>query len=143
LKVSGFLLDVNVLVALVEEEHLHHRKAVRWFKTAGRDWGMCAFSEAGLLRALVNPVVGNITVEEASAVLASLVGHPGYRYWAISWGWAELAAPFRERIFGHQQITDAYLLGLAVRRNGILVSMDKGMRFLAGPKFSHNVLILE
>jgi toxin-antitoxin system PIN domain toxin len=140
--VSGFLLDVNVLVALVEEEHLHHKKAVHWFKTAGRDWGMCAFSEAGLLRSLVNPVIGNITVEEASAVLASLASHPGYRYWAVSCGWAELTAPFRERIFGHQQIADAYLLGLAVRRNGILVSMDKGMKYLAGPKFSHNVLLL-
>ena len=140
---SGFLLDVNVLVALAEEEHVHHKKVIDWFKTGGRDWGMCAFSEAGLLRSLSNPAIGKITIQEATAVVGSLTRHPGYRYWPISSGWIELTEPFRERAFGHQQVTDAYLLGLAVKRNGILVSMDKGIKYLAGPKFSRNLLILE
>ena len=57
---------------------------------------------------------------------------------------ADLAPVRPERILGHQQITDAYLLSLAIKRNGILVSMDKGIRYLAGAKkYSRNVLILE
>jgi hypothetical protein len=138
-----YLLDVNVLIALTEEEHVHHERITEWFSTPGLDWGLCAFSEAGLLRATANPKVGKLTVEEATTVLADLINHPGYRFWPISTGWATLAAPFLERVFGHQQITDAYLLGLAVKEGGVLVTMDKGIKYLAGAQYSRNVLLLE
>jgi hypothetical protein len=82
-------------------------------------------------------------VAESTAVLAALTSHPGYRFWPITAGWATLAAPFQERVFGHQQITDAYLLGLAVKENGVLVTLDKAIKFLAGSRYSKNVLILE
>jgi hypothetical protein len=54
-----------------------------------------------------------------------------------------LVAPIRERIFGHQQVTDAYLLGLAIQKNGVLVTLDNPMKLMAGPQFSVNVLVLE
>ncbi len=57
--------------------------------------------------------------------------------------WAELVEPFRERVFGHQQITDSYLLGLAIQEDGVLVTMDKAIRYLAGAKYGKNVLVLE
>jgi hypothetical protein len=75
--------------------------------------------------------------------LAALVRQPGFRFWPIDTGWAALAAPFLGRIFGHQQITDAYLLGLAVKEDGVLVTMDKGIRFLAGEQYAKNVFLLE
>jgi hypothetical protein len=80
---------------------------------------------------------------EATEVLHSISGHPGYRLWPIVDDWASLAAPFLERIFGHQQITDAWLLGLAIQNRGILVTFDKGLRHMAGVEFSHHVLVLE
>jgi len=138
-----FLLDVNTLVALTDEVHPHHRVAARWFATPGLEWGLCALTEAGLLRLSMHPRVGNLTLDEASAIVSDLSCHPGYRYWPITTGWADLTAPFRERVFGHQQITDAYLLGLAVRRNGVLVTFDKAIQFIAGPKYSQHVLVLE
>jgi hypothetical protein len=76
-------------------------------------------------------------------MLADLARHPGYRYWPITANWIALVAPFRERVFGHQQINDAYLLGLAVKEKGILVTLDKAIKFLAGAKYSKNVLVLE
>jgi hypothetical protein len=76
-------------------------------------------------------------------VLAALASHPGYRFWPIAAGWATLAVPFRERVFGHQQITDAYLLGLAVKENGVLVTLDKAIKYMAGAKYSKNVLVLQ
>ncbi len=54
-----------------------------------------------------------------------------------------LTAPFAARIFGHQQVTDAYLLGLAIKENGVLVTFDKGIQYMAGAEFSRNVLLLE
>jgi len=138
-----YLLDVNVLIALTEREHIHHRTVLKWFNTPGLDWGLCAFSEAGFLRVTTNPKAGSNTVEESNDVLAALENHPGYRYWPITDGWFYLAKPFRERIYGHQQITDAYLLGLAIKENGVLVTLDKAFKFLAGERYSKNVLILE
>ena len=139
-----YLLDVNVLIALTGESHEHHKLARKWFDTSGhRDWGVCAFTESGFLRMMGNPKVGSLSVEEATWVLARLSEHAGYRFWPISEGWASLAAPFIERVFGHQQITDAYLLGLAVKEDGVLVTMDKAIQYLAGPQYSKNVLVLE
>ena len=116
---------------------------MKWFGTPGLDWGLCALSESGLLRISTNPRIGKLTVEEATAMLATLTRSPGYSYSPITTAWADLTAPFRDRVFGHQQITDAYLLGLAVRRNAILVTFDKAIQFIAGPKYSRHVLVLE
>lgn len=122
---------------------MHHRTVMKWFNTPGLDWGLCAFSEAGLLRVTANSNVGKVSVWEASEILKALESHPGYRYWPITSCWSVLAEPFRERIYGHQQITDAYLLGLAVKENGVLVTLDKAIRFIAGERYSSNVLVLE
>ena len=54
-----------------------------------------------------------------------------------------LTAPFASRIFGHQQVTDAYLLGMAIKEDGVLVTFDRGLRYFAGPEFSRNLLVLE
>ena len=75
-------------------------------------------------------------------MLAALADHPGYRYWPITTSWTELTAPFRERVFGHQQIADACLLGLAIQANGILVTFDKAILAMAGPKYRKHVLVL-
>ena len=138
-----YLLDVNVMIALTEREHSHYRKVAQWFEAPGLQFALCAFSEAGFLRIATNPKVGSHTFDEATAVLQAFEQHPGYRFWPMNSRWADLAQVVRERILGHQQITDAYLLGLAIRRNGVLVSLDKGIKYLAGSKFSRNVLILE
>jgi hypothetical protein len=139
---ARYLLDVNVLVALTDEDHVHHKLAAKWLDGArDSEWGVCAFTEAGFLRVATNPKAGAHTVEEATAVLASLAGQPSYKFWPISDGWVDLVAPFHDRVFGHQQITDAYLLGLAVKENGVLVTMDKAIKVLAG-KYGRHVLVL-
>lgn len=143
MKSLKYLPDVNVLVAITDQNHVHHAKATEWFNTAGLDWGMCAITESGLLRVSANPAVGRLTVGEASTLVGQLMGRRGYRFWPLTRSWGELVTPFTERIYGYKQITDAYLLGLAIRENGVLVSFDKAIRSLAGPKFSGNVLILE
>lgn len=138
-----YLFDVNVLIALTQPEHLHFRTVTNWFDANARNWGMCAFSEAGFLRISANPKAGNLAVEDAGDLLIGLAKHPGYRFWPITSNWATLAAPFVERIYGHQQIADAYLLGLAIKENGVLVTLDKAIRYMAGPKYTRHLLVLE
>jgi toxin-antitoxin system PIN domain toxin len=137
------LLDINVLIALTQSEHLHFKATTKWFDLPDLDWGFCAFSQAGFLRLSANPSVGKLTLDDASQMLAVLVSHPGYRYWPITADWAELVAPFRERVLGHQQVADAWLLGLAIKENGVLVTLDKAIRTMAGPRYSKHVLVLE
>ena len=141
---GGYLLDINVLVALIDDSHTHHLLAVQWFDTIkGQKWGVCAFTEAGFLRVMTRPTTGILTVREATEALDHLSLQPGYQYWPLSAGWALAAAPFAARVFGHQQITDTLLLGLAVQKDGVFVTLDKALRHLAGLEFSRNLLVLE
>jgi uncharacterized protein len=77
------------------------------------------------------------------AVLDHLTKKPGYCFWPITESWPTLTAPFADRIFGHQQVTDAYLLGLAIKADGVLVTFDRGLKYMAGAEFSRNLLVLE
>jgi toxin-antitoxin system PIN domain toxin len=140
---AGFLLDVNVLVALCEEEHIHHQKAMRWFDaSAGAGWGICPYSETGFLRLMTNPRVGDHSFEEASTILADLTSLPGFRFWPISHRSSDLIQPFLARIYGHQQIVDAVMFGLALKMQGVFVTLDTAVRYLAGPEFKSHLLVL-
>ena len=143
---KNYLLDVNALIALFEPTHEHYAKAQEWFNSTGDAlWGVCPFTEAGLVRVTTNPNVpsGQRSIEEVGLLLADIATHPRYRYWPISDSWSTITAPFADRIFGHQQVTDAFLLGLAIKRDGILVTFDKGLVFLAGTEFRKNIQLLE
>lgn len=140
------LLDVNVLIALTEPGHDDYRKAQEWFNSSmGGNLGLCPFTESGFIRVTTNSAFrpGPRSLELAIAIIQFLKGHPGYWYCPIDESWVTLTAPFAARIFGHQQVTDAYLLGLAIKANSVLVTFDKGIQFMAGAEFSQNVLLLE
>lgn len=140
------LLDVNVLIALTEPGHAHYPRAQEWFNTRGKGvWGICSLTEAGFLRVTTNPMFRPIprTLEQATAVLQVLKGHSDFGFWEIRESWVTLTASFGARLTGHQQITDAYLLGLAIKEDGVLVTFDKGIKYMAGAEFSRNILILE
>lgn len=140
------LLDVNTLVALTSIEHPQYPKAQRWFDSlVDQEWGICPLTEAGYIRVVTNPASGPIisTFLRAAAILKDLARRPGYRYWPISGSWTALTASFAARITGHQQVTDAYLLGLAIKEDGVLVTFDRGIKYMAGAEFGRNVLILE
>jgi len=140
------LLDLNVLIALTDPEHKHHQRARNWLTSSGRErLGICPLTEAGFLRVTTNPAFhpGPRTLEQAIAILQVLKGRDDYWYCPIDESWVTLTAPFAARIFGHQQVTDAYLLGLAIKEKGVLVTFDKGIQYMAGGEFSGNVQLLE
>jgi uncharacterized protein len=56
---------------------------------------------------------------------------------------SEAVQPFQERLFGHRQVTDAYLLGLAIKNKGRLVTLDRGIEVLAGEGHGQHVTVLE
>lgn len=144
----SYLLDVNVLVALVEPGHEHHEKVHKWFNASGKaSFGLCPITEAGFLRVTTNPGFrpGPRPMHQAITVLQMLKGHPQgkFSYWPMEKSWIDLTARFAWRVLGHQQVTDAYLLGLAIKNNGVLVTFDRGIQYLAGSEFNQNLLVLE
>ena len=112
-----------------------------WFDTPGLQWALCAFTEAGVLRYFTRPTTGGMTMGQATSMLERLKEQPGYRYAGIVDDWQGLTKPFFKRVLGHNQVTDAYLLGLAVRDGLVLTTFDKGLLHLAG-EHKKNVLIL-
>jgi hypothetical protein len=143
-KASRYLLDVNVFVALLAESHVHHQLVTKWFNASPHlHWAICSFTEAGFLRNATASRPGQITMSEATAVLGTMAQHPGYHYLPITADWHGLCSPFFKRLYGTKQVTDAYLLGLAVREGMVLVTLDKAILHLAGDEHGKHVLLLE
>lgn len=142
---SAYLLDVNLLVALLWTNHEQHEAARRWFQghhSAG--WATCPLTQAGFVRISSNPRVFPDAPSPARAVelLAANVKHPSHRFWKDDLPFAEAVAPFAGRFIGHQQTTDAYLFGLALRRRGRLATFDSGLSALADSRQAKSLVIL-
>ena len=141
-KETVHLLDVNVVLALLDQRHAHHLAVEGWFDSPGLQWSICAFTEAGVLRFFTRPKTGGLSMEQVTAMLERLKRRPGYYFQPITADWQTLTAPFAKRIHGHNQVTDAYLLGLAVREGLVLTTFDRALLHLAGEHKGH-VLVLE
>lgn len=140
-----YLLDLNVLISLADPDAVHYSAVHRWFDGGGgKDWGVCPLTEAGFIRVTTNPQYRGAqrTIAQAAAILDEFSRSTGYRYWSIPGTWSDLTAPFATRIVGHQQVTDAYLLGMAIREHGILVTFDQAIGYMAGTEFQRNLLVL-
>ena len=126
------LLDVNVLVALAWDSHIHHRAARGWFRAHHSDgWATCPITELGFLRVSSNPKVlpAAIALESALDVLKALRDVPGHRFFSDDISPLDAETP---AVLGHRQLNDAHLLALARRHGGRLVTFDGGAAALGG-----------
>jgi len=122
------LLDVNVLVALFFPDHVHHDLAHDWFADHRQHgWATCPITENGLVRVACQQPSDDVLVRPADVVghLERLCRDKHHRVWtdAVSLTDASLFAP--QFIRGHRQLTDVYLLGLAKKMGGRLVTFDR------------------
>jgi toxin-antitoxin system PIN domain toxin len=126
--VSIALLDVNVLLALLWPQHAFHAPASGWFTGhRAQGWATCAITEAGFVRISTQPAVmgPGVSVNGAIHVLEANCADPGHVFWPLDHPVAELLPEIRSRLVGRQQLNDAILLDLAIRRNGRLVTLDR------------------
>jgi toxin-antitoxin system PIN domain toxin len=124
------LLDVNVLVALFDPAHPDHDDAHRWFgHNRNRGWATCPITVNGCVRVLSNPAYRTVeaTAAEVISHLDVLTASGGHQSWPDSVSILDQSLFRRDMIAGHQKVTDAYLLGLAVRRKGKLVTFDRSI----------------
>lgn len=121
------LLDVNVLIALFDPDHVHHEIAHDWFgdnRSAG--WATCPLTENGFLRVLSNPARGGEirAVAELVARLRKFCASGQHHFWPDSISFHDERVFDASLVRGHKQLTDVYLLALAVTRGGRLVTFD-------------------
>ena len=127
------LLDLNVLIALAWPSHIHHLQAHKWFATAQNSgWATCPITQSGFVRLSSNPKIlpEAVSPKEALHLLEQITRLPKHLFWEDSIPLVD-SVIFKDcNIIGYRQITDAYLLSLAIHNKGCLVSFDKGIATL-------------
>lgn len=125
-----YLLDVNVLIALIDPAHIGHDAAHAWFASTGeKSWATCPITENGVLRIIGNPKYPNTVGSPAAAapIVKQLRALPGHEFWPddVSLVGSDLVDP--SLITTPAQVTDSYLLVLAVAHGGQLATFDRRM----------------
>jgi toxin-antitoxin system PIN domain toxin len=126
--VTRFLLDVNVLIALIDPAHMQHDNAHNWFSAHGkRAWATCPLTENGIVR-----VVGHVRYPNSPgtpAAVAELVqvlrGIGGYEFWPDDISLLDPNHIEATRLLESSQVTDSYLLALASAHGGQLATFDR------------------
>lgn len=130
------LLDVNALIALVDSEHVHHEAMQKWFLSREREgWATCPLTENGMVRVLSRSGYrsGARTPAEAIEVLIALKAafSDSYHFWPDDVSISDDALLDFSMIASGRQVTDVYLMALAVRRGGVLASFDRSIAWQA------------
>ena len=124
------LLDANVLIAMMWPAHAAHAKVQHWLSTrAAEKWASCPMTQAAFVRIVSNPAFSPnaLTPANAFALLGSNLKHPGHEFWRDEIQLTEVVELTQAKLVGHQQITDVYLLGLAIHKKGKLVTLDRNV----------------
>jgi toxin-antitoxin system PIN domain toxin len=123
------LLDINVLIALLDPDHSLHDRARDWFgSNAPRGWASCPITQNGCVRIMAHPGYPNaLPVRAVMERLHEATQGPHHEFWADDVSLLEPRIADASRIHGSRQLTDLYLLALAVRRDGRFVTFDAGV----------------
>jgi hypothetical protein len=139
----AYLPDVNLLVALSDPSHVHYLAADNWRQRIGNArFLLCPITEAGFVRLMANPIIGGLSMNGAILLLQEIAALPSCESLPIEHSWLELIQPLTPRLHGYRQVTDALLLGLAIRNGAILVTLDRRIQALAGEDYAVNLLTL-
>lgn len=128
------LLDVNALIALLWEEHPFHKRCAEWFiRSANAGWATCPMTESGCVRVLCTPAFTANPPSVHSAIRliqAATESGSNHHFLRDDLPLSAVCTRWRNRL-GHKQITDAYLLALAIHHKAKLVTFDRRMEILA------------
>lgn len=125
---TRFLLDINVLIALIDPGHVQHNRAHEWFETKGhKAWATCPLTENGVLRIVGHPRYPNSPGSPAAVaeLLVAFRALPGHAFWSDDVSLLDRQNVNASRLLDSAHVTDSYLLALARARNGQLASFDQ------------------
>ncbi len=123
---TTYLLDINLLLALIDPMHVHNEPAHQWFAEKGlHAWATCPLTENGFVRIAGHPNYPNRPGDFPAviSILRQVCQTTGHHFWTEDLSILKIVEP--DAIITHAQITDVYLLGLAVRNKGKLATLDQ------------------
>ena len=123
-----YLLDVNVLIALIDPQHVASEAAHEWFERIGRkSWATCPITENGVIR-----ILGNVRYSASPGTPAAIADFlrefrklPGHEFWKDDISIVEHPDTDTSRLLTWRQVTDTYLLALASSKKGQLATFDR------------------
>jgi toxin-antitoxin system PIN domain toxin len=115
------LLDANVLIALLVDDHVHHAVAESWFADLSDNFATCPVTQGSLMRLLLRE---GQPAAAARAVVSQTAASPRHEFWADDVPYTDVPV---QGIVGHRQVTDAYLAQLARSRKARLATFDQAM----------------
>ena len=124
---TRFLLDINVLIALIDPAHVQHDRAHEWFAGMGRRaWATCPLTENGVLRIVGHARYPNSpsTPAAVAVLLTTLRALPGHEFWSDDISLLDAKHVDCSRLLDSAQVTDSYLLALAGAHGGQLATFD-------------------
>lgn len=129
-----FLLDVNVLIALIDPGHVAHDDAHAWFETTGGgEWATCPLTENGVIRIVGSPKYPNSpgTPADVAEIVRTLRSLPGHQFWPDDLSLVGSEHVDATKVMTSGQVTDTYLLALAKAKGGRLATFDRRLSVAA------------
>lgn len=127
------LLDVNVLLALMDRDNIHHKAALAWWRSdRSYGWASCPLTQNGFVRiSCQGDYPGRPTAAKAIEQLWIQIAESDHEFWPDDISIADDVLFDRSRILGPKQITDVYLLALVMKKGGRLVTFDRAIPLAA------------
>lgn len=139
------LLDVNVLIALLDSAHIHHLAATTWLKgNFSRGWASCPLTQNGCIRIMSQSRYPNVRpAADIASRLRDATNTSFHEFWPNDISILDDNAFDWRHVLSPRQITDTYLLALAVRNGGTFVTFDHAipLKAVRGAAAEHLVRI--
>jgi toxin-antitoxin system PIN domain toxin len=123
------LLDVNILIALLDGSHIHHRMVTDWLeRNIDAGWASCPITQNGCIRIMSQPSYPNsVPAMQVAARLSEATQHPSHHFWADTLSLLQPDCLEWDKVLSSRHVTDVYLLALAVQQGGCFATLDRGI----------------
>ncbi len=124
-------MDVNFLIALLDPDHVFHESGHAWWSdNHASGWASCPLTENGVVRIMSNPNYSNsveFSPRDLIDRIRSFAQNSVHEFWSADISLRDPGIFAIDRIHGSRQLTDLYLLALAIKHGGRLVTFDQNI----------------
>jgi uncharacterized protein len=127
---TRYLLDINVLIALIDSDHTFHQLSHQWWNQVERPWASCPITENGLIRIMSSTAYSKncqLTVADVTTLLSLFVSNTNHEFWHDHLSFRDQKEFRHTSILSSKHLTDLYLLALAAKNNATLVTLDQNI----------------
>src|SRR5258708_21019735 len=130
------LIEVNALIALLDPDHIFQERAHLWWSANSGQWASCPLTENGVVRIMSTRGYRQnmrFTPKDVLIRLGEFIDRTDHEFWPDEISLLDKKIFPPERIHTPRQITDLYLLALATKHQGRLVTFDQAIPLSAVP----------